>query len=142
MLEQPPPPDTRQLAVGVALEQVRPLDPGGGDLELDPVGKLRLPHVAAALADAALVALDELFGLLDPAPPPRPPLGVVDGLPDPLSVGLQQPGGEEAVLRHRPARRAQLGEGGSPLPNWVLGLSTICENRITVTVSSIEIDRV
>ena len=59
--------------------------------------------------------------------------------------GFQQPGGQEAVLSHvrrdstccrGVPRRAQFRDGVSPLPNCVLGLSTICEKRITVTVSS------
>src|SRR5262249_4341633 len=95
----------RQLARGITLQEVRFLDLGGAHEELEPVGEPGLPDVTAVLPDAVLVAFLELVRLEDALPPPGPPLGGIDRIPDALTVGLEQPGGEKSVLSHALGRR-------------------------------------
>src|SRR5262249_61432750 len=85
------------------------------------------------LAEPALVAGLELNHPLDATPPLGPAPGLPDRVPDPLARRLEDPGGEEVVAAHA---GGQLRRGVSPLPYCEGGDSTICEKRITVTVSS------
>src|SRR4051812_17196600 len=63
LLEEPPAADARELARGVALQEMRALDLGGPHEELEPVWQLRLPHIPPELPDAVLIPLLELVGL-------------------------------------------------------------------------------
>src|SRR5690606_28505558 len=100
VLEEAPAAGALELTGRGALEQAGRLDARGLDLELDGVGDRAAPDVAAALADAALVAGGEALGDLDPGPPLGPALRLVDRIPHALALDRQQPGRQEAVVGH------------------------------------------
>src|SRR5206468_7976953 len=104
LLEQAPASRAGQLAACISLQQPGPLDLRRTYEELEAVGQLRLPDVAAVLADALLVALLQLLGLEYALPPLGPAFGFVDRIPDALPVGLEEPGRQEPVLGHLVAR--------------------------------------
>src|SRR4051812_15132321 len=113
LLEEAPAPDAGELALSVPLEEMRFLDLGRPDEELELVGKLRLPDVSPVLTDPVLVSLLELVGFEHTMPPLGPALGLVDRVPDPLTRGLEQPGCQEAVFSHAcsvPGRRLTVAE--------------------------------
>src|SRR6201746_336618 len=102
LLVEPPAADSLELARRAPFQEARALDPRRRPLELDPIGQQALPdhprHRADVLAAGRPAAL---FGRLHPAPPARPARLIVKRLPDRLARRLEQPGGEERVLRHR-----------------------------------------
>ena len=97
---EPPDPRANHITAGSAFQQPAMLYGRGTNLEGQPIGEHPFPGVAPLVADPVVGALFQLDDALHAAPPFRPGLGMINGVPNLRERGFETPCGNECIVCH------------------------------------------